>query len=846
MQGYQLMRHSLIITAIAVLLSQSQLFGLQPAGETGSTIEAFAAERLSEEFMRVAHIAAMSEPLNTKTITAAAILITEASKLSPNDEAVWRSLIEVAHMADEPELQSHAIKQLLRIAPLESSAQLSRLRDAVARTNTVDERMGVYEQLLADGRSSKLDSRVAARLAFDAALLQRQLGDIEQFARWLAESVALDPSYPEAMSLAAGFFGDESADVHRRAELLASTVLSNIRDATTQVALAEFLLAYGDYKDARAMYEVVLGGENNIEGITDGLLADIVLSQWADGDPIAALDTLLTRQIYVDKIFRQQTKSQQPRLTPLQLSRIHAPLLPKLATVRAVIYAAQEDDSKAGIAYADAAESFDAMIKIYKSQGDAAINHVVNFLLQAAWISVWIGEDADSARSIIDNIEERTTIGAREKNRLEGWIAMLNGEFDMAVSYLSEYEDDNAARAGLAKVYLLQDKEQAAAKEYLSIARLQSGTLLGVWSRNQLQKIVGTEFSIRPEVKKLQDFMAGVFQTLNDYIQDPRPAIDVQIYPVKKVFDPYEPMLIRVELTNNTSVPLTISKTGPIQPLLLVQAFVEIPRATINQPRPLIIPIDREISIGPRKSLVFETNLRQQRIGSLFNEFPLQGATIRLRATVNFTARESRDRRGVPVLVYGVGRLGTVEDTDIFRLNGVRLTDTWLKKAIIQVDDIDTVDDLTTLLLLTYVVGEEVIIRVEEPAILIDANAERIPTVQGERLAVQDEAITIVLTTFPSLGINAQSWVIATMSDDPTMESVVGMAHNQKSVIAQLAWMIRFISDTVPDEALDDQRLLQSLQSEDDRVRHVALWVYEWIKKASFTRAQRQLGVPIQ
>ena len=113
--------------------------------------------------------------------------------------------------------------------------------------------MGVYEQLLADGRSSKLDSRVAARLAFDAALLQRQLGDIEQFARWLAESVALDPSYPEAMSLAAGFFGDESADVHRRAELLASTVLSNIRDSTTQVALAEFLLAYGDYKDARAM-----------------------------------------------------------------------------------------------------------------------------------------------------------------------------------------------------------------------------------------------------------------------------------------------------------------------------------------------------------------------------------------------------------------------------------------------------------------------------------------------------------------------------------------------------------------------------------------------------------------
>jgi HEAT repeat protein len=84
------------------------------------------------------------------------------------------------------------------------------------------------------------------------------------------------------------------------------------------------------------------------------------------------------------------------------------------------------------------------------------------------------------------------------------------------------------------------------------------------------------------------------------------------------------------------------------------------------------------------------------------------------------------------------------------------------------------------------------------------------------------------------------------MSDDPTIESVVGMVHDQNSVTAQLAWMIRFISNSVPDEALDDQRLLQALQSEDDRVRNVASWVYEWIENVSLSRAQQQLGVPVQ
>ncbi|MEE2912405.1 MAG: hypothetical protein VX436_01230, partial [Planctomycetota bacterium] len=744
------MRHLHVIIATSAFFCQSQVLGSQSASEPESSVEILAGERLGEEFLRVAHMAAMSEPLNTKTITAAVTLITEASKLMPDDEAVWQSMIEVAQMADRPELQSYAIKELLRITPTASSPQLSRLRDVVATTNTVDERMAVYEQLLSDGRSSKLDSRVAAKLSFDAAMLQRQLGDTEQFARWLAESIALDPSNPEAMSLAAGFFGDESADAHRRAELLASAVFSNIRDITNQVALAEFLLAYGDYKDARAMYEIVLmGNEGNIESISDGLLADIVLSQWADGDPIAALDTLLTRQIYVDNIFRLQTKSQQPRLTPLQLSRIHAPLLPKLATVRAAIYASQGDDSKAKIAYEDAGDSFEAIISIYQTQGEAALDQLVNLLLQAAWISVWIGEEAEVARSIINNVEERATIGDREKNRLEGWIAMLNGDLDTAITHLSKFSDDNAARAGLAKVYLLQGNTQAAAREYLSVARSQSGTLLGVWSRNQLRNIVGQDFPIRSEIEQLQLFMGGVLQTLNSFIHDPRPAIEVRIKPEKEVFSPYEPMNIRVELTNNTSLPLTVSKAGPVQPLLLMEAFIEVPDASITQTPPIIIPVNREVSIKPRTSLTFHTNLRQKWVGGLFNEFPLRGATMRLRATINFTARETTDRRGAPVLVYGTGRLGCSEETDIFRINGVRLTDTWLKEAISQAAVVDTINDLTSLLLLTHVVDDSVVIRVEEPEIPVNVDVEPVAPLQGERLSIQDEAITTVLTTFP-------------------------------------------------------------------------------------------------
>ena len=189
---------------------------------------------LAEEFIRVARLATMSEPLDTSSIATALVLVTEATQLTPNDPSAWRVLLEVANMSDRPDISAVAIENILRIIPNSTTAQLARLREVISSAQTIDSRMAIYEQLLSESRQYELDSRVAARLALDAAYLQQQAGDINQFARWLAESVALDPSYPDSISLATGFFGDDTADIYRRAELLASLVLSNVRDTTTR------------------------------------------------------------------------------------------------------------------------------------------------------------------------------------------------------------------------------------------------------------------------------------------------------------------------------------------------------------------------------------------------------------------------------------------------------------------------------------------------------------------------------------------------------------------------------------------------------------------------------------
>ena len=595
------------------------------------------------------------------------------------------------------------------------------------------------------------------------------------------------------------------------------------------------------------LYELVLGNDpRSAKLISNGLLGDIVLSQWAADDVVAAMDTLLTRQIAVDELYRNKTRVEQPRLTPLELARIHAPLTPKLATLRAAIYATEDDEAQAAITLDSAISSILAMAALYELQVGEAGAQVIDMHLQVAWVAVWLGNDSEITQNAIQHVESLATISPTEKQRLDGWVALRNNQLAEAKKLLGGLPADDAAHAGLGLVFLAEGNKQAAANEFLAVARNQGGTLLGVWSKQQLQRIVGRSFDIRPEVKELRALLSGLLQTLRSFHLDPRPTVSLRVNPTQLTFESYEPILVNIELTNNTSIPLTIAKNGPIQPLLLIESFLQISGVNMQSVPPIIIPIDRQLAINSRETIVIQANLREQWIGGVLNSYPLQGANIELRSTLNFTARESKDRIGNSVLVYEVGKLGAKRNTDLFRVDGVRLTDTWLKLAIEKAASAKSVQDITNFILLTYVVGDSVSIKVDDPLIPPPEGEEPEPVLEGERLGLQDDAITTILSTFPSLGKYTQAWIVSTMSDDPAIEAVVGMMKDSDQTVAQLAWILRFASGEVPDEALDDPRLLSALESENEEVKTVATWMYERITTIVRNRADQIIGSPEQ
>jgi hypothetical protein len=201
-------------------------------------------------------------------------------------------------------------------------------------------------------------------------------------------------------------------------------------------------------------------------------------------------------------------------------------------------------------------------------------------------------------------------------------------------------------------------------------------------------------------------------------------------------------------------------------------------------------------------------------------------------------AREALTSEGERVFVYETGQFGAKNVSEMVRVDGVRLNDTWLKSAIEDAKDVTDVNKLISLVLLTWVVGDNVTVSVEQPLITPPPGEEVQPLEIGARHPLQDEAITTILSNFPKLDPISQSWVLATMSLDPTLEAVSGMLKEPDSTRAQLAKLIRFTTSMVPDEALDDPWLTSSLQSENKNVKTVAKWVHEQVQKTVNKRAE--------
>lgn len=106
----------------------------------------------------------------------------------------------------DPGLLAKATARVVLLDPSDTVAQ--RLITArIAARQTAEERLEVYERMLGP-RGASIDPTVRSRLALDAALIERERGELDRFLRYLTLATDLDRTNKEAHHLATSYFAE--------------------------------------------------------------------------------------------------------------------------------------------------------------------------------------------------------------------------------------------------------------------------------------------------------------------------------------------------------------------------------------------------------------------------------------------------------------------------------------------------------------------------------------------------------------------------------------------------------------------------------------------------------------
>jgi hypothetical protein len=652
-------------------------------------------QRLARQFDNAAATLLLSPEPSVQELDMSILLASEAARLDPGPDR-WRTLLKLADLAEKTDLRSEALRRLVELDPHDEVALLLRINDVIERYQTAEERIEKYELLLSPRFGQALGPAVRSRLCADLALLMDRCGDVEGFSQWLAEAVAVDPSNRSAAATAAGFFRTHVADPFGEAELLTTLVMADPTTPEALVMLAELLLEHGAYAGADRFYRLAARSQElKLELPHEGMLADWAVAQWGAGDAEGALGTIHQQQRRSDEAYRYQLWQQDPRLTPLERAQRHGPMSSTLSTVRAAIHDRLANEQAAST-LAAALGAYEAEINQLEEVADGDPAERARQHLEAAWVALWLGGEIEEAAGHLDAASlllGDDGLSPEAEARFEGWMALRQHDPSRASALLEPVsEHDSAARLGLALARREAGDLRDAARDLYALYSSRPGSLMAVWASDVLAEVLGQRVSPGPAAARMEELVESIPSVVDRFPDEPTLAVSVRLVPTKLTFEAYEPIIVNVEIANDAPMPLAIDSGGPIRPQIAVIHFVQIS----HEPRlpevpPIIVDIDRRLRIEPRDRLVVPVDLRRTGLARALNATPLRGATLTARAIISFRMTDEG--------VFEPSLLGSQIETPPIRVDGVRVTRTWIIDAIAAVLEPDSARDLTTMAL---------------------------------------------------------------------------------------------------------------------------------------------------
>ena len=820
----------------------------QPAGQQAAApvppsaeAEARVRDRLSRALVSRARIVLQREVLFLGVLQNSRDLMRMSLALSPDNPFAWRLALDLASILEDgdpaaDEWLSEGLARLSRLEPDDEIIRLRRLVDAIDRKRTAEERIAAYQSLLAPEAIERIGPSVAARLSFDLAMLLRRTGDIDGFEQQLLQAVDLDPFYPEAAELAAGYFRMKAPSLADEVRALRVAVLANPMNDSAALGLVDLCLAHGAYRAAESLLEIQsrLKVARGVDETYDAILADYILTLWANGKPGIGFAVAAERQRVLDGVLLEEIERQGITITMEEREKTHLPPAPPMAVVIAAMSSATEAKS-ASVAASNVGVAFDAILD-QLAKRKAPAEQIAPVALESAFAQLWLGGSVDKVEVLLSKAADFGPLSDAARARFDGWIAYRRQNLAKAKELLSTIADkDPAAKLGLALVALESGEKKDAARLLLDVARAQPGTAMGVWARTRLFTLLGATAPIADEAEVVEA-AASLPPGFLKVMRDGGESMFLQIVPQQSDARGWDPLRFSLELTNRSAWPLPIGPEGPIKDSTTLSASINVPGETPRAPQIIILPIDRRFVLGPGETLRIPVDLSVTDASAALRDDVLSGAFVSLHSIVNWKTTNTG---------FEPSSLGLEVESPVVHVSGERVTREWVESALAQLRDTTRAPEPELIALVA-----NALVRKSTAADLVPADAAKALEGAGEVLAdaakrVWPEARAWLIFACPKgkrveQGKEAQDLldVVATGGVElgsavPDLEALDAVLRGDESVTVRIPWL------AVRTRRPEDPTLLASLESKDPAVKTYAESCKQWLIEARDERAKQ-------
>lgn len=596
----------------------------------------------------------------------AAQMLGIASTLNPKDADILRLLIEAEGGAGESDEVDRLSRRLLELDPQDTVTQLRVISDAISNHQRVEGRLAAYDRFLGqEGRN--LDASVRSRLALDAALLAREMGDIEGFARRLTMATELDKTNKDAATLALTFFAARTNDAVGRLELLINVLVADPFDQDVVLAIGRELSTQGAFTGAARFYAyyqtlcAIRGVEMDplatnelqvVDWMTNGAQSFVDRATSAIEDDRA--ETMRQRErAKAAGVEEDQLPDPQSRRLPVDTERLR--VLASIAIGRAdqIDYAVREMNETIE---RSKAEILDLHRQQELGMDEKAVKEFLRVMTQeSTWLRIWAGRDLDGAARDLAQLKSEPATDPRDVQRMEAWLKIRRGQLDEAETELRALKDESLALVGLAAIAELRGRTVEALDQYLAIAQRAPGSPAGAFALTRaeiLNEQAGAPRKIEESAtaKRLDALALGVPDWLEGMAESPLEFETLQadiVPPESGMLGVLDRLVMRVRLRNTSRMPLGLGPDRPLNSRLLLVPTVRVGSETVRRPSLHgVVNIDRRLRLMPREEMTINVLADNGAVGLLLQETLRDGINVRYRVLQGFRSNRGMFEEG--------------------------------------------------------------------------------------------------------------------------------------------------------------------------------------------------------